>query len=66
MKNQTVKKTVKIATIAGSAALVVGAGMSLLQVKNVKEGIFPVIAILVGVAAFNYALNDKVEVIVAE
>ena len=60
MKNPTVQKTVKIATIAGSAALVVGAGMQLLSVKNVREGIMPVIAILVGVAAFNYAMKDRV------
>jgi hypothetical protein len=59
MANPTVKKTIRIATIAGSAALVVGAGMSLMAVKNVKEGIMPVVAILVGVAAFNYAMNDK-------
>jgi hypothetical protein len=34
--------------------------MQLLSVKNVREGIMPVIAILVGVAAFNYAMKDKV------
>jgi hypothetical protein len=62
MKNPTVQKTIRIATIAGSAALVVGAGMQLLSVKNVREGIMPVVAILVGVAAFNYAMKDKVEV----
>lgn len=59
MANPTVKKTIRIATIAGSAALVVGAGMSLMSVKNVKEGIMPVVAILVGIAAFNYAMNDR-------
>jgi len=59
MANPTVKKTIRIATIAGSAALVVGAGMSLMSVKNLKEGVMPVVAILVGVAAFNYAMKDK-------
>ena len=59
MKNPTVKKTIRIATIAGSAALVVGAGMSILAAKNVKEGLLPAVAILVGIAAFNYAMNDK-------
>lgn len=59
MKNPTVKKTIRIATIAGSAALVVGAGMSILGAKNVKEGLLPAVAILVGIAAFNYAMNDK-------
>ncbi len=62
MKNPTVQKTVKIATIAGSAALVVGAGMQLFSVKNLREGIMPAIAILVGVAAFNYAMKDKITV----
>lgn len=62
MKNPTVQKTVKIATIAGSAALVVGAGMQLLSVKNLREGIMPAIAILVGVAAFNYAMKEKITV----
>ncbi len=62
MKNPTVQKTVKIATIAGSAALVVGAGMQLFTVKSVREGLMPVIAILVGVAAFNYAMKEKIEV----
>jgi hypothetical protein len=62
MKNPTVQKTVKIATIAGSAALVVGAGMQLFTVKSVREGLMPVIAVLVGVAAFNYAMKEKIEV----
>lgn len=62
MKNPTVQKTVKIATIAGSAALVVGAGMQLLTVKSVREALMPAIAILVGVAAFNYAMKEKIEV----
>jgi hypothetical protein len=62
MKNPTIQKTVKIATIAGSAALVVGAGMQMLSVKNVREGIMPAIAILVGVAAFNYAMKEKITV----
>lgn len=59
MKNPTVRKTIRIATIAGSAALVVGAGMSILTAKNIKEGIMPAVAILVGIAAFNYAMADK-------
>jgi len=62
MKYPTVQKTIKIATIAGSAALIVGAGMQLISVKSFREGIMPAVAILVGVAAFNYAMKDKVEV----
>jgi hypothetical protein len=61
MKNPTVKKTVKVVTIAGSAVLVVGAAMNLMSARNVKDAAMPIVAILVGVAAFNYAMKDKVE-----
>jgi hypothetical protein len=61
MKNPTVKKTVKVVTIAGSAVLVVGAAMNLMSARNVKDAAMPLVAILVGVAAFNYAMKDKVE-----
>jgi NADH:ubiquinone oxidoreductase subunit 6 (subunit J) len=63
MKNPTVKKSIKVVTIAGSAVLVVGAAMTLISAKNVKEAVMPLVSILVGVAAFNYAMNDKVEVV---
>lgn len=62
MKNPTVQKTVKVVTIAGSAVLVVGAAMSIMSAKNAKEAVMPIVAILVGVAAFNYAMKDKVEI----
>jgi NADH:ubiquinone oxidoreductase subunit 6 (subunit J) len=52
---------VKVVTIAGSAVLVVGAAMNLISAKNVKDAAMPLVAILVGVAAFNYAMKDKVE-----
>ena len=61
MKNPTVKKTIKVVTIAGSAVLVVGAAMTLINAKSVKEAAMPLVAILVGVAAFNYAMKEKVE-----
>lgn len=61
MKNPTVKKTVKVVTIAGSAVLVVGAAMNLMSAKSVKDAAMPLVAILVGVAAFNYAMKDKTE-----
>lgn len=61
MNNPTVKKTVKVVTIAGSAVLVVGAAMNLMSAKSVKDAAMPLVAILVGVAAFNYAMRDKVE-----
>lgn len=66
MKNQAVKKTVKIATIAGSALLVLGAATALTTAKNVREALMPTLAILVGVAAFNYAMKEKIEVSVKE
>ncbi len=61
MKNPTVQKTMKVVTIAGSAVLVVGAAMNLMSAKNVRDAAMPIVAILVGVAAFNYAMKDKVE-----
>lgn len=61
MKNPTVQKTVKVVTIAGSAVLVVGAAISIMSAKNAKDAVMPIVAILVGVAAFNYAMKDKVE-----
>jgi len=35
--------------------------MNLLSAKSLKDAAMPVVAILVGVAAFNYAMKDKVE-----
>lgn len=66
MKNPTVQKTVKIATIAGSALLVLGAATALTTSKNIREALMPTLAILVGVAAFNYAMKDKVVMAVKE
>jgi hypothetical protein len=62
MKNLTIKKGVKVVTVAGSAVLVVGAAINLFSAKSIKEAAMPLVAILVGVAAFNYAINDKIEV----
>jgi len=50
MKNPTVKRTVRVVTIAGSAVLVVGAAMNLLSAKSLKDAAMPVVAILVGVS----------------
>jgi hypothetical protein len=62
MKNPTIQKTIKIATIAGSALLIVGAATAITTAKNVREALMPTLAILVGVAAFNYAMKEKIEV----
>lgn len=57
--NPTVQKGIKVATIAGASILVVKSALSLTSVKSPKEAIMPIISILVGVAAFNYALQTK-------
>ena len=59
MKNPTVQKTIKIVTIAGAAVLVVNSAIKLLGVKSPKEALMPIVSIIVGAAAFNYALQTK-------
>lgn len=65
MKNPTVQKSIKVATIAGASIIVVRSAMQLMGVKSVKEAIMPVVTILVGVAAFNYAMQSKPEMTIA-
>jgi hypothetical protein len=57
--NPTIQKTIKIATIAGASVLVINAAMSLMKVSSPKEAIMPLVTILVGVAAFNYAMKSN-------
>ncbi len=57
--NPTIQKAVKVATIAGSSVLVVNSVMKLVGVKSVREALMPAVSILVGIAAFNYALQAK-------
>ena len=59
MKNPTIQKTMKVATIAGASILVINSAMKLMGVKSVREAVMPVVTILVGVAAFNYAMQSK-------
>jgi hypothetical protein len=62
MKNENVKKAMKFATIGGASVLVVSSALSLTKVTSLKGAIMPLVSILVGVAAFNYAMNTpKVE-----
>lgn len=62
MKNENVKKAMKLATIGGASVLIVGSAMSLTKVTSLKGAIMPLVSILVGVSAFNYAMNTpKVE-----
>jgi len=63
MKNENLNKVMRIATIAGAATLIVNSGMGLMKVKSIKEGIMPAVAILVGVAAFKYAMEKPVVVV---
>lgn len=55
MKNVSLSKVVKVVTIAGSAILVVNSALSLVKARDVKSAAMPLVSILVGVAAFNYA-----------
>lgn len=57
MKNPTVQKAVKVATIAGAAVLVVNSAMNLMKADSPKGYVMPLVSILVGVAAFNYAMG---------
>lgn len=62
MKNANVKSVVKVVTIAGSAVLVLNSAMGLLKAGsslNLKGAVMPTVSILVGLAAFNYAMQDK-------
>jgi len=61
MKNQNVQQVMKVATIAGSAVLVLNSAMGLLKAGtelNLKGAVMPTISILVGLAAFNYAMQS--------
>jgi hypothetical protein len=57
--NPTISKAIRIATISGGAILVVNSATKLIGVKSVKEAVMPVISILVGVSAFQYALKSN-------
>lgn len=57
--NPTISQAIRIATISGGAILVVNSATKLIGVKSVKEAAMPVISILVGIAAFQYALKSN-------
>ena len=57
MKNQNVQQVMKVATIAGSAVLVLNSVMSLVK-AGLKGAVMPTVSILVGLAAFNYAMQS--------
>ena len=61
MKNQKVQQVMKVVTIAGSAVLVLNSAMGLLKAGtslNLKGAVMPTVSILVGLAAFNYAMQS--------
>jgi hypothetical protein len=61
MKNQNVQQVMKVVTIAGSAVLVLNSVMGLLKAGtslNLKGAVMPTVSILVGIAAFNYAMQS--------
>ena len=57
--NPTISKAIRIATISGSAILVVNSATKLIAVKSVKEAVMPLVSILVGISAFQYALKSN-------
>jgi hypothetical protein len=62
MKNANVQKAMKVVTIAGSAVLVLNAAMDLTKATGIKSAAMPLVTILVGIAAFNYAMGTSVVV----
>lgn len=66
MKNPTIQKAVRVATIAGAAVLVVNSAMSLMKADSPRGYAMPLVSILVGVAAFNYAMRSQTPVVVAQ
>jgi hypothetical protein len=62
MKNANLQKAMKVVTIGGSAILVLNAAMQLTKATGFKSAAMPLVTILVGVAAFNYAMGTSVVV----
>jgi hypothetical protein len=63
--NPTVSKALNYATIGGAAILVVGAAKQLIsQPFTAKGSVMPLVSILVGVAAFNYAIKGGSPIVV--
>jgi len=54
----TTKKIVGAVTIAGAGILLVNSAMQIAGAKSIKQAIFPALGILVGLSAFNYAMQD--------
>jgi hypothetical protein len=60
MKNANLGKAMNYATIGGAAIIIVGAAKQLMSQPFTAKGAFmPIVSILVGVAAFNYATKNN-------
>lgn len=59
MKNITFDNAIMVATVFGSSILIVNSAMGLMKVASPKGAIMPVISILVGFAAFKYAIAKQ-------
>ncbi len=57
--NPNIKKAIQVGTLAGGAILVVKSAVALFGVKSPKDALMPVVSILVGIAAFNYAVKSN-------
>lgn len=55
---KTTKKIVGAVTIAGAGILLVNSAIQIAGAKSIKQAIFPTLGILVGLSAFNYAMQD--------
>jgi uncharacterized membrane protein YqgA involved in biofilm formation len=54
----TTKKVVGAFTIVGAGILLVNSALQIAGAKKIKQALFPALGILVGFAAFNYAMQD--------
>jgi len=54
----TTKKIVGAVTSAGAGILLVNSAIQIAGAKSIKQAIFPTLGILVGLSAFNYAMQD--------
>lgn len=53
----TLRQIQKFATLGGASLLVFNSVFELTKVKTIRGGAMPIIAILVGLSAFNYAVG---------
>jgi hypothetical protein len=54
--NVNTKQIVRLVTLGGAAVLVVNSAMGVVKAGFTRGAIMPIVSIVVGVAAFNYAM----------